>query len=148
MTRAVRDHCARAGVHGRRTEVVYDALDDAGFRPVRPAAAVRADLGVADGAPCVGVVGNIQEWKGQLVLVEAMARVAGAFPAARAVVIGGVHRAGAAYLEQMEQRIRDLGLGAHVIRTGFRTDVADLVNALDVVVHTSVRPEPFGRVIL
>ena len=148
MTRAVREHCTRADVRGRRTEVVYDALDDTGFRPGRPAAVVRAELGVADGAPCVGVVGNIQEWKGQLVLVEAMARVAGVFPTARAVVIGGVHRAGAAYLAQMERRIRDLGLGAHVIRTGFRTDVADLVNALDVVVHTSVRPEPFGRVIL
>jgi len=148
MTRAVREHCARAGVRGRRTEVVYDALDDAGFRPVRSAAAVRAEFGIADGAPCVGVVGNIQEWKGQLVLVEAMARVAATFPAARAFVIGGVHRAGAAYLEQMEQRIRELELATHVIHTGFRTDVADLVNALDVVVHTSVRPEPFGRVIL
>jgi glycosyltransferase involved in cell wall biosynthesis len=148
MTRAVREHCARAGVHGRRTEVVYDALDDAGFRPTRPAAAVRAELGVANGAPCVGVIGNIQEWKGQLVLIEAMARVASTIPAAHAVVIGGVHRAGAAYLEQMQRRIRELGLGTHVLHTGFRTDVADLVNALDVVVHTSVRPEPFGRVIL
>ena len=32
--------------------------------------------------------------------------------------------------------------------TGFRADIPDVMNAWDVVVHASVRPEPFGRVIL
>jgi len=32
--------------------------------------------------------------------------------------------------------------------TGFRDDIVDVMNALDVVVHASVRAEPFGRVIL
>jgi len=32
--------------------------------------------------------------------------------------------------------------------TGFRSDIADVMSALDIVVHTSVRAEPFGRVIL
>jgi len=31
---------------------------------------------------------------------------------------------------------------------GFRADIPDVMNAWDVVVHASVRPEPFGRVIL
>jgi glycosyltransferase involved in cell wall biosynthesis len=35
-----------------------------------------------------------------------------------------------------------------MVITGFRRDIADVMNSLDVVVHTSVRPEPFGRVIL
>jgi len=34
----------------------------------------------------IGVIGNIQEWKGQLVLVEAMAGIVGRFPAARALM--------------------------------------------------------------
>lgn len=148
MTRAIEEHCRSHRVCGRRTEVIYDALDEGAFVPQRSAAVVRSELGIENGGPCLGVVGNIQEWKGQTVLVEAMARVVAAVPNAHALIVGGVHRAGAAYHQQLEERIRTLHLERTVSVTGFRTDVADVMNALDVVVHTSVRPEPFGRVIL
>ncbi len=148
MTKAVEAHCARHRLAGRHTYVVYDAVDEAAFAPERDAAALRAELGLDNGAPCVGVVGNIQEWKGQNVLVEAMASVVDAVPKARGLIIGGVHRAGAAYHERLQQRIRELHLERTLCVTGFRSDVADVMNALDVVVHTSVRAEPFGRVIL
>jgi hypothetical protein len=46
---------------GRRVQVVYDGLDEAAFVPLRDAAAVRAELGIGNDAPCVGVIGNIQE---------------------------------------------------------------------------------------
>jgi glycosyltransferase involved in cell wall biosynthesis len=148
MTKAVEEHCRRHGVRGRMTQVVYDAVDETAFVPQRNAATVRAELGITNGSPCLGVVGNIQEWKGQSVLVEAMARVATAVPHALGLIIGGVHRAGSAYNEQLQERIRALHLGDSVSVTGFRHDIADVINALDVVVHTSVRAEPFGRVIL
>jgi glycosyltransferase involved in cell wall biosynthesis len=148
MTEAVRDHCLHNGVQGRTTQVVYDALDEAAFSPQRDAATVRAELGISNGAPCIGVVGNIQEWKGQAILVEAMARIVEQVPKAHAFIVGGVHRAGMAYNEQIMQRIQQLHLDEALSVTGFRGDVADVMNALDIVVHTSVRPEPFGRVIL
>ncbi|HXQ23701.1 MAG TPA: glycosyltransferase [Candidatus Acidoferrales bacterium] len=148
MTKAVEQHCRACGVSGRTTQVIYDALDEAAFLPRRDAAAVRAELGITNGSPCLGVVGNIQEWKGQVVLVEAMARVAQAVPHARGLIIGGVHRAGAAYHDQLQARLRALHLDERLCVTGFRRDIADVINALDVVVHTSVRAEPFGRVIL
>jgi glycosyltransferase involved in cell wall biosynthesis len=148
MTKVVEEHCTRHGVSGRHTRVVYDAVDEAAFTPQRPAAAVRRELGIANGAPCLGVIGNIQEWKGQAVLVEAMPRVIEAVPDARGLIVGGVHRAGVAYKQQLETRIRELHLEGCLSITGFRRDVADVMNALDIIVHTSVRPEPFGRVIL
>jgi glycosyltransferase involved in cell wall biosynthesis len=147
MTRAVEEHCRRAGVVSPRTLVIYDGIADEGFAPTRPPAEIRADLGIGD-APCVGVASNIQEWKGQLVLVEAMAEVVRAVPEAKALIVGGVHRAGVEYNARIERRIAELGLGGSIVFTGFRSDIADVTNALDVVVHTSVRPEPFGRVIL
>jgi glycosyltransferase involved in cell wall biosynthesis len=148
MTQAVEAHCRQNGVRGCSTHVVYDALDEAAFVAQRDATAVRRELGIDNGAPCVGVVGNIQEWKGQAVLIEAMGRVVREVPKARGVIIGGVHRAGAAYYERLRARTRELGLEHALLFTGFRSDVADVMNALDVVVHTSVRAEPFGRVIL
>lgn len=148
MTRAVQAHCVEQGVIGRHTQVVYDAIDEAGFQPTRDAAAVRAELGLADTSPCIGIVGNVQEWKGQAVVVEAMAHVHRQIPAARCLIVGGAHRAGADYEHALRRRLSELGLDDVIHFTGFRTDVADVMNALDVVVHASVRPEPFGRVIL
>lgn len=148
MTKAVEAHCAAHGVQGRRTRVIYDAVDESGFTPQRSAGEVRAELGMKNGALCIGVIGNIQEWKGQKILVDALARVVREVPETHAFIIGGVHRAGAAYHAQLQERIRELQLEGAISITGFRPDVPDVVNALDVVVHTSVRPEPFGRVIL
>jgi glycosyltransferase involved in cell wall biosynthesis len=148
MTRAVELHCAANGIHGRLTKVIYDALDEDAYRPDREPAEVRADLGLHNGDPCIGVAGNIQEWKGQKVLVEAMAKVVEEVPSARGLIIGGVHRAGAAYHDELQKQIRGYGLDRNVLITGFRRDIANVMNALDIVVHTSITPEPFGRVIL
>jgi len=148
MTQAILSYCRENGVVGRRNRVVYDAVDEAGFRPRRDAREVRAELGLEPATPCLGIVGNIQEWKGQAVVVEAMARVHAALPAARCLIVGGAHRAGAEYERALRRRVAELELQDVVRFTGFRTDVADVINALDVVVHASVRPEPFGRVIL
>ena len=65
------------------------------------------------------------------------------------VIVGGVHRAGEALRRRAAGRdCAALGLGDRVHLVGFRDDIPDVMNAWDVVVHASVRPEPFGRVIL
>jgi glycosyltransferase involved in cell wall biosynthesis len=147
MTRAVLDHCHAHGMHAPNERVVYDAVDEAWLQPGRPADAVRRDLGIPIDAPCIGIAGNIQEWKGQHVVVEALGRLPD-HPTVHCVVAGGVHRAGEAYAVELRARIGSLGLAHRVHLLGFRADIPDVMNAWDAVVHASVRPEPFGRVIL
>lgn len=148
MTRAILDYCRERGLAAPEARVVYDALDESWFAPLRERAEVRASLGVPADVPCVGIVGNVQAWKGQHVLVEAMAEVVRSHPATRCVIVGGVHRAGRKYADDLQRRVLALGLGERVGFAGFRDDVPDVLQALDVIVHASVRPEPFGRVIL
>lgn len=148
MTKAIEDHCRAGGMKPGFFEVIYDGLDLAAFQPRREAAAVRAELGVADGAEVVGVVGNIQEWKGQEVLVEALDLLQKEWPRLVVLLVGGVHRSGAAYAEKVRALAAGRGLASRVLWTGARPDVPDLMNAMDILVHTSVRGEPFGRVII
>jgi glycosyltransferase involved in cell wall biosynthesis len=51
------------------------------------------------------------------------------------------------YEEELRRRASGLGLGERVVFTGHRDDVADVLEAIDVVVHASVEREPFGMVI-
>jgi glycosyltransferase involved in cell wall biosynthesis len=41
-----------------------------------------------------------------------------------------------------------LGLSQHVIFTGFRSDVAQIMAMSDLIVHSASEPEPFGRVVV
>lgn len=147
MTEAVAAHCRVNDVVAPHNQVIYDAVDLEWMRPARPRAEVRESLGVGE-RPLLLISGNIQEWKGQAVLVEAMGRIAARHPEAMCLIAGGVHRAGASYAEVMQRRIAELGLESRVRLLGFRSDMPDLIHAVDIVVHASVRPEPFGRVIL
>ena len=147
MTDAILAYCRERGMNTVDARVVYDAVDEAWLRPQRSAADIRHELGVPLDAPCVGIAGNIQEWKGQGILIEALGQL-GAAAGVHCVIAGGVHRAGEAYAAELRARAAGLGLSDRVHFAGFRSDIPDVMNAWDIVVHASVRPEPFGRVIL
>jgi len=101
-----------------------------------------------NGSLRVGMVGRIAPWKGQHVFVEAFAR---AFPAGpeRAVVVGApLFGAGEErYLEDVRDLGERLGLDGRLELTGFRDDVGAELAGLDVLVHASTLPEPFGQVV-
>lgn len=148
MTDAIRDYYHAQGVAPAFARTIYDGLDTRHFAPTRAASSVRRELGVPLGAPLLAVAGNIQSWKGQKVVVDAMALLSEKLPELRCLMVGGVHRSGVEYYKELRRSVAGYGLEERVIFTGFRQDVANLLCAADIVVHSSVRPEPFGRVII
>jgi glycosyltransferase involved in cell wall biosynthesis len=123
MTELVTAHARARGVSARRHLTVYDGIDCERFAP-GGGAAVRRELGIASDATVVGIVGHIQSWKGQDLVVQAMAQLRDRHPELRCLIVGGVHRQGAEYAERMQQRIVDERLEGRVILTGARRDVA------------------------
>jgi glycosyltransferase involved in cell wall biosynthesis len=113
------------------------------------ARSARAELGVHEGEVLLGSFGRLQRWKGQDVFVAAAAEVARARPNSRFVVVGGsVFGLEPEYFEDLKRAAAAAGLGDRLRFTGYRTDVARLMAACDVVCHTSRVPEPFGLVII
>ena len=147
MTDLVTAHAQTRGVHARRHLTIYDGIDCERFA-AGGGAAVRSELGIPPDAPVVGIVGHIQGWKGQDLVVQAMAQLKARQPDLRCLVVGGVHRQGAEYADRIRARIATEGLGDRVILTGARRDVAACLDAMDVAIHASTNPEPFGRVLI
>lgn len=135
------------GVPDERVSVIYPPLDLQIFDPARHALTSRAALGIDGDTPCIGIVGIMVPWKGHRVFLRAVRAIRDRVPRVRALVIGGQPPGGEAYVQQLVAQAAELGISDRVTFTGFREDVADLLPALDVVVHASVEPEPFGRVI-
>ncbi len=94
-----------------------------------------------------GMVGRIAAWKGQDLFLHAFAA---AFPngAQRAVIVGAPLFGEEAYELQLRALVSRLGLTERVQLRGFREDVWRELAEMDVLVHASVIPEPFGQVVL
>lgn len=101
-----------------------------------------------DGAPeTFGLVGRITPWKGQDVFLEAFAQ---AFPRGpqRAVLVGAPMFGEESFLLELEALVTSLGLDGRVEFRGHRDDIWQELARLDVLVHASRIPEPFGLVIV
>lgn len=111
---------------------------------------VRRELGAGDGELLVGIVGQIARWKGQDVFVEAAARLTERFPSARFTVVGEPLFAAneAAFAREIRARASALGLDGRMSWPGYVDPIEPVMGALDVLVHASRLPEPFGRVIV
>lgn len=106
-------------------------------------AELRQTLGLPPG-PLVGVFSRLAAWKGQHVLLEALA----ALPDVGCIVVGDALFGETDYAQQLSRLVAELGLGDRVRFLGHRNDVPKLMKAVDVMVHPSIDPEPFGRTLV
>lgn len=148
ISRAVHDNFVANRLGKLRLVTIHNGLDPAEMRVTRSSTEIRAELGIAAQARVIGIVGNIKPWKGQEVVIRAIARLRNRFPDLVCLLIGDTSPDDSAYRVKILQQIADLGLSGRVLVTGFRRDVANYVAVLEVLVHASVNPEPFGRVLL
>ena len=131
--------------------VVHNAVDLRTFAPDGPIEDLdrRAGLSPATTAVVrVGLMATFARWKGHELFLQALAAIPDDVPV-RGYVIGGpvYDTAGSQHTMEELQTLADrLGLGGRVGFTGFLPP-APALRALDVVVHASTRPEPFGLVI-
>jgi glycosyltransferase involved in cell wall biosynthesis len=105
------------------------------------------------GGVSVGLVATYAHWKGHRTFLQAAAQVVRAEPdrALRFYVVGGpIYGTHGSELSVSDVRglVEDLGLKERVALLPFQDDVARVYRGLDVVVHASDRPEPFGRTIV
>jgi glycosyltransferase involved in cell wall biosynthesis len=96
----------------------------------------------------IGIVGRLAEWKGQHVFLRALAELRREFPDARGRIVGSAMFGEDAYEERLRALVDELALGDAVTFTGFVPRVEDELAKLDVLVHASVVPEPFGQVVV
>ena len=139
---------ARHGVAESRLRVIPRGVDPRRFDPalVSPArlAALRAAWGVAEGQPIIMLPARVTRWKGQMVLVEAMAQLPGD---ALALLVGDAAER-PAFQAELQARIAGLGLQDRVRLVGHATDMPAALMLADVVVHASTDAEAFGRTVI
>jgi glycosyltransferase involved in cell wall biosynthesis len=96
----------------------------------------------------IGLIGRISPWKGQHIFLQAAAKVFKRFANVRFVIIGAALFGEDEYDREVRQMPRRLGIEEVVEFTGFRSDIGQVIDGLDMLVHASTTGEPFGQVII
>lgn len=137
---------ARAGGDPERVRVVHNGVDPAPFDAVAATEAQALRTALSPDAACVlAVFGRLHEWKGQHVAIDAVAQLP---EDCHLWVIGAALFGERAYEAALRARAAERGVASRVHFLGFRSDIAPLMRAADVIVHASTLPEPFGRVVV
>jgi glycosyltransferase involved in cell wall biosynthesis len=142
------------GITGSRApvRVIPNAVDLIRFSPAGPVEDLDALCGLErapDGTVRVGLVATLSRWKGHETFLRALAALPPALPV-RGYIIGGAlyDTDGSQHsIEDLRALAASLNLNDRVGFAGFVHSVDRAMRALDVVVHASTMPEPFGLVI-
>ncbi len=136
---------AAVGGNADKISVAYPGIDEAPFIAVSLEAieTLRAEIAPPN-ATLIGVFGRLSAWKGQAVFLDAIAKL----PDVVGVIVGAALFGEEAYADDLYGQAKALGIAHRVRFLGFRSDIPALMCAMDVVVHSSIAPEPFGRVVV
>ncbi len=132
---------------------IYNAVDPVEFSPAGDVLDIDRAAGMPPADPGtirVGLVATLGRWKGHATFVAAVSRARPQVPI-RAYIIGGAlyDTAGSQHgRAELEAMIAGSGLAGRIGLTGFVERPSTAMRALDVVVHASTQPEPFGLVIV
>jgi glycosyltransferase involved in cell wall biosynthesis len=138
---------ARYGAHPERVRVIVRGIDLATFDPgaVSPERMIQLARAwrLEDGVPVILLPGRLTDWKGQSVLIEAIARLKR--QDLRCLLVGD-DQGRAAYRQRLEDEIERLRLRPVVHIIGPCNDMPAAYMLADAVVSASTDPEAFGRV--
>ncbi len=135
------------GVKPAKIRIIHRGVDLNRFDPqlIAPqrVVALSREWALSDGAPIIMLPGRLTRWKGQIVLIEAMAKLGrrDVF----CLLVGG-DQGRVEYRREIEKLIVSKGLGGVVRIIDNCQDMPAAYMLADVVVSASTDPEAFGRV--
>ncbi len=107
---------------------------------------LRAKWGVEEGTPIILHPARLTRWKGQGVVIRAMAKLIEAGEDQKAIVIlAGDHQGREAYVSELKALIVRLGLEKRIYLVGHCSDMAAAYALARVTLIASIEPEAFGR---
>jgi glycosyltransferase involved in cell wall biosynthesis len=132
------------------TRVIYDGLpvDQMNSQEMTDPGHTKRGIGIPDDSIVIGIIGNIREWKGQEFFVRAFMSLGERFSNMYGLVIGGSGVEDTEYVDLVKSLAENSEVGKRLLFLGFRNDAPDLLGIMDVFIHASIKPEPFGMVIL
>ncbi len=109
---------------------------------------LRKQIQLAPDSKLIGWIGRSVSWKGQHLFLEAIPEVVKHRSNTHFIVVSGKKGVNDSYCRQLEHAYERKIIKAHVTVLGYRTEIASIMDQLDIVVNSSITPDPFPGVVL
>lgn len=148
ISKSVTDVLKENGVKNKNIVTIYNGINPDEVIEKKSDQDVMKLLNIGNNTNVIGIIGNIREWKGQEIAVRAMRKIVDNYPNTVCLLIGDTAKEDSNYKNKLDMIIKELGLESNIIFTVYIKNVPDYLNILQIVLHTSIEPEPFGRVLI
>lgn len=138
---AVTKNLANAGVTRAKLRTIYNGVDLRLFVPSAAAAArARQSLQLTPQDTAIGLPGQLLPYKGHRLLIDAARTILGRYPNVRFFFIGALENP--PYQAELDRHLRESGIANSFAFTGWRRDIYDVLQAMQLVVVPTITPEP------
>ncbi|MDZ4949057.1 glycosyltransferase [Clostridium perfringens] len=96
----------------------------------------------------IGMAGRINRWKGQKLFVDMAEMVAKSNKNVKFLIAGDAYKGEVKLIDDLKEYIKEKKVEDKVILLGQVNDMDSFYNSLDIFVLPSIKPEPFGLVII
>lgn len=142
---AVKNHW-KQWVDPAKLKTIYNGLDCTPFADKK--GALKAELNISDQTILVGMIGRVHFWKGQDYFIKVAAELLKLKANVKFIMVGDAFPGYEYLYAQNQQVIDENGINDMIYNLGYREDVINIMNSLDVFVLPSVLPDPFPTVVL
>lgn len=118
-----------------KLRLIYEGVDLLRFNHLMNGKAKRQEFNIPIDAILVGSIARIAPGKGQFELVDAAPYILKKCPKVRFVIVGDDVEGNGRLLHELKAKAELLGVSPYCSFTGWRTDIPDLLDAIDIFVH-------------
>lgn len=141
---ATQDNLMEGGISPRKITVVMNGVAPVPQTTQEDRMALRASLNIPEDMVVFGILARLEDYKGHLYLVEAAKRLKDKGRMDFCVLIAGT----GAFEQEIAQEINRVGVSDVVRMLGFRSDVTELLNVLNVQLNASYGTEATSMALL
>jgi len=131
-----------------KVKVIYDSVDPDLYDRAEQGASIRKFYKIPNKTVVLGMFARIIPMKGQIELAKAVRKLLLDNHDILVMIVGDASDGDIEYYTALKKFIKDSGISKKFIFTGYRENVPDYYNVVDIVIHGSIANEAFGRVII
>lgn len=126
---------------------IYNGIDYSPYTPTGDNK-LRATILPEGKSILVGMIGRVHHWKGQDYFLEIASHLTKQYPSVHFIMVGDAFPGNEYLYDRLTQLKEAYQLKEHVTDLGYRTDIPDILQALDIFILPSIAPDPFPTVLL
>jgi glycosyltransferase involved in cell wall biosynthesis len=147
VSNEVRNHWDKAlGGENGKIKVIYNGLDYSPY--MLPNSTLRTELGLDSNKVLIGMIGRVNNWKGQRYFLEIAAILIQDNPNLHFVMVGDVFPGYEFLYDELNSLKETLNIQDKISDLGFRSDIPNILNGLDLFILPSILPDPLPTVVL